>query len=118
MNYVSWDTGSLLSSGGDKMNTPFPTLHKLRQLSGAANNIPVSQQMSNFAVNSEAYINTQYPVNSETPTKEVPVTSTYPTTKNQVVVWALIVWCVVLTLSLVGIVYPIMAINSDKTGEM
>lgn len=117
-NYISWDIGSNVASSGDKMLTPFPTLHKLKQLNGAGINIELSQQTSNYAVNSAAYIDNQYPTNTENPTKEVPVTYTYPSTENQAVVWALIVWCVVLTLSLVGIIYPIMAINSDKTGEM
>jgi hypothetical protein len=113
-NYLNWDVGSVGSTDSSKMLTPFPTLHKLRQLNGAAINIELSKQSSTFAVDSAAYIDTQYPIDTEEPTKTVEVTTEYDTVENQVIVWAIIVWCVVITLSLVGIVVSIMGINGAQ----
>lgn len=118
-NYLDWSIGLQASVNAEpKYLTPFVDLSKLRDLKAANLNVTLSKISQTFAVNSENFLNVQYPVSTTEPT--VTYTITYPGTamENSVVVWALIVWIVAIVLSGVGIIASAMKImGGSEIGE-
>lgn len=56
-----------------------------------------------FAVNPQAFVDSEYPIDATTPTKQLPVPVYTDIIVNYIVIWAIIIWPCMIVLSLVGI---------------
>lgn len=103
---------------------PFPSLKVLYQELGATQNIPLSDEQGNFAVTPKAFVDTQYPVSTTTPTKVVSVqynetVTTTNTTHNyederEVITWVVVVYSILIVFFVLLAIGMIVKIRKDK----